>query len=452
MGIAPGVIVEERAGISLPINASATVPCFIGKWYGLDGKVIGADKGCIKVSYWMDYYSKFSHGPLSATAEIISTPPVDENPDYTYVIGPVNVEQRTEDSSVALKHYFENGGGPCYLLSATDLSSAAEISKLAPKIEEYAEISLLVMGAESTASDSVYETLAALFDKKKGHFLIMHGLNKSAKASNVLQEEAQAAFYYPYLQLSQKYWIDDAGVKVTGYADKESPIEEGASPESISLLELVTRSPSLSQKIRSELDKKVTEYNKDNPHITIPPSAAVAGAYCRTDRERGIWKAPANVAIRGGIPTVRVGEDEQGDLNKKGTNVIRWFDGQGAVIYGARTLVNEAQTDWLYVPVRRLFNQVERDVADVMRFAVFEPNMSATWIRVKSAIEGYLYNIWKLGGLMGSRPEEGYFVQVGKDITMRGEEIEDGKMIVKIGMAAVRPAEFIILQFTQNML
>ncbi len=186
--------------------------------------------------------------------------------------------------------------------------------------------------------------------------------------------------------------------------------------------------------------------------IPVPPSAVMAGIYCSVDRERGVWKAPANVSIKGGLrPVVKVTDRQQGDHNEDGkiaVNMIRDFRNVGTLVWGARTM--GLTPDWRYVPVRRLFDTAERDIKRVARFAVFEPNTGVTWTRVKSAIESYLHNIWQMGGLMGSRPEEGYFVQMGEGITMTRDDVLSGKMIVKIGLAAVRPAEFIILQFTQE--
>ncbi|MCF7696880.1 phage tail sheath subtilisin-like domain-containing protein [Mycetohabitans sp. B2] len=187
--------------------------------------------------------------------------------------------------------------------------------------------------------------------------------------------------------------------------------------------------------------------------ISIPPSAAVAGAVCTTDRERGVWKAPANIGLKGGVrPNQNVSDTVQGIYNtlEKPLNIIRAFQGTDPMIWGARTLATDTKR-WRYVPVRRLFSAVEKDIRKAMRVAVFEPNSQPTWERVRSAIDNYLHSIWRQGGLMGPKPEEAYFVQIGRGVTMTDDDILQGKMIVKIGMAAVRPAEFIILQFTQDM-
>ncbi|MCG3469089.1 phage tail sheath subtilisin-like domain-containing protein [Xenorhabdus bovienii] len=182
----------------------------------------------------------------------------------------------------------------------------------------------------------------------------------------------------------------------------------------------------------------------------IPPSAAMAGVYASVDLSRGVWKAPANVALKGGLkPEFLVTDELQAEYNTGlAINMIRNFSNTGTTVWGARTLKDD--DNWRYVPVRRLFNTVERDVKRAMSFAMFEPNNQPTWERVRAAISNYLHSLWQQGGLAGGKEEEAYFVQIGKDITMTKEQINQGQMIVKIGLAAVRPAEFIVLQFTQD--
>ncbi|OTA18524.1 phage tail sheath protein [Xenorhabdus vietnamensis] len=188
----------------------------------------------------------------------------------------------------------------------------------------------------------------------------------------------------------------------------------------------------------------------DWAQTTIPPSAVIAGVYSSVDLSRGVWKAPANIALKGSLePAFLVTDELQGAYNSgRAINMIRNFSNTGATVWGARTLKDD--DNWRYVPVRRLFNTVERDVKRAMSFAMFEPNSQPTWERVRAAISNYLHSLWQQGGLAGSKEEEAYFVQIGKGITMTPEQINQGQMIVKVGLAAVRPAEFIILQFTQD--
>ncbi|MEB2782560.1 phage tail sheath subtilisin-like domain-containing protein [Algoriphagus sp. C2-6-M1] len=190
--------------------------------------------------------------------------------------------------------------------------------------------------------------------------------------------------------------------------------------------------------------------------MELYPSASMAGICARVDRQRGVWKAPANVDVRGVIkPVVAVSAEDQGLLNVdptsgKSINVIRFFQGKGNLVWGARTLAGN-DNEWRYIPVRRFYIFVEESVKKATEFVVFEPNDANTWLRVKTMIENFLSNLWRDGALAGSKPEEAFFVRIGLGKTMTPLDILEGRLIVEIGMAAVRPAEFIILKFSHKL-
>ncbi len=190
--------------------------------------------------------------------------------------------------------------------------------------------------------------------------------------------------------------------------------------------------------------------------MDLYPSAAMAGVYARVDSQRGVWKAPANVAIRSMLkPTVAVSPEEQETLNVdapsgKSINVIRFFQGKGNLVWGARTLAGN-DNEWRYIPVRRLYIFIEESVKKASEFVVFEPNDANTWLRVKTMIENFLTNLWREGALAGAKSEEAFFVRVGLGQTMTALDILEGRMNVEIGLAAVRPAEFIILKFSHKL-
>ncbi len=190
--------------------------------------------------------------------------------------------------------------------------------------------------------------------------------------------------------------------------------------------------------------------------VTLPPSAAVAGIYASVDRDRGVWKAPANVSVTSVIgPVVKITNDQQEGLNVdptggKSVNAIRAFTGKGTLVWGARTLAGN-DNEWRYVPVRRLFSMIEESSRRSTAFAVFEPNDLTTWLKVKGMIESFLYGLWEQGALAGSTPDAAYFVNVGLGKTMTAQDVLEGRMIVEIGAAAVRPAEFIILRFMHKL-
>jgi len=154
-------------------------------------------------------------------------------------------------------------------------------------------------------------------------------------------------------------------------------------------------------------------------------------------------------------PASKITHEEQASLNVdptagKSINAIRAFTGKGILIWGARTLAGN-DNEWRYISVRRLFNMIEESAKKSTSFAVFEPNDATTWLKVKGMIESYLYSLWERGALAGSTPEAAYYVNVGLGKTMTAQDILEGRMIVEIGVAAVRPAEFIIIRFMHKL-
>jgi phage tail sheath protein FI len=188
--------------------------------------------------------------------------------------------------------------------------------------------------------------------------------------------------------------------------------------------------------------------------ILVPPSGAMAGVYTAVDSTRGVWKAPANVSLSFVIsPAVPIDDADQEDLNVdtnagKSVNAIRAFTGKGTLVWGARTLTGN-DNNFRYISVRRFYIMVESSVKAAAFQFVFEPNDIHTWLKVKAMIENYLFELWQQGALAGIKPEQAYYVKVGLGQTMTSQDILEGRMIVEIGMAVVRPAEFIILRFTQ---
>ena len=181
--------------------------------------------------------------------------------------------------------------------------------------------------------------------------------------------------------------------------------------------------------------------------VRIPPSGHVAGVYARSDAERGVHKAPANEVVRGatGLP-IQVTRAEQDMLNPIGVNCIRSFPGRGIRIWGARTLSSDAS--WRYINVRRLFNMVEESIEGGTQWVVFEPNDRDLWARVRRDVTAYLKTVWSSGALFGSTPQEAFYVKC--DDELNPPEVRDlGQLIVEIGLAPVKPAEFVIFRISQ---
>lgn len=187
-----------------------------------------------------------------------------------------------------------------------------------------------------------------------------------------------------------------------------------------------------------------------------PPSGAIAGIYALVDNQRGVWKAPANVSLNGVIaPAASFTTSETDALNVDATggksiNAIRAFVGKGTLVWGARTLAGN-DNEWRYVSVRRFFNMVEESIKKSTYWAVFEPNDANTWVKVRGMIENYLTQKWREGALAGATPRDAFFVRCGLGVTMNAQDILEGRMNVEIGMAVVRPAEFIILKFSHKL-
>ena len=186
----------------------------------------------------------------------------------------------------------------------------------------------------------------------------------------------------------------------------------------------------------------------DKRNIAIPPSGSVMGIYARSDNERGVHKAPANEVVRACVGLdCNFNKGEQDILNPKGVNLIRVFPGMGIRVWGARTATSDST--WKYVNVRRLFIFIEESIKANTNWAVFEPNDETLWVRVKRTIEVFLTGLWRDGSLAGTSSDEAFFVNVDRT-TMSQDDIDNGRLICVIGIAPVKPAEFVIFRITQK--
>lgn len=186
----------------------------------------------------------------------------------------------------------------------------------------------------------------------------------------------------------------------------------------------------------------------DKKNVSIPPSGSMIGIYARSDNSRGVHKAPANEVVRGCVGLdCQFNTGEQDILNPKGVNLIRSFAGQGIRVWGARTASSDGS--WKYINVRRLFIFIEESIKANTNWAVFEPNDEILWVRIQRSISVFLTNLWRDGSLAGSSPEESFFVNIGRD-TMTQDDIDNGRLVCVIGVAPVKPAEFVIFRISQK--
>ncbi len=183
--------------------------------------------------------------------------------------------------------------------------------------------------------------------------------------------------------------------------------------------------------------------------VDVFPSGHIAGIWARNDATRGVHKAPANEIIRGALNvTQRLTKDEQGVLNPVGVNCIRYFAREGIRVWGARTLA-DAASEWRYLNVRRLFNMIEESIAEATRWIVFEPNDRELWKSIRRDVGAFLTRVWLDGALMGRTADEAFFVKCDEE-TNPPEVIDAGMVVAIIGIAPVKPAEFVIFQISQH--
>lgn len=401
-------------------------------------------------------------GEKLASRKIIANPPANVSPYKLYY---------------CLQIHFSNGGGPCYIVSVDDYDnvpikgdSATPVSIWGglEAIKAIDEPTLLVFPdvipailPETVGSvyKDIYDAALSQCETLKDRFVIIDVKDVTtdpfADAQNFrdngigISNLKYGAAYYPNLNTSLNYAYSSADQTITHtnlYPSGATLAEAGVS-DNLTLETLETTDPSLSRNILAEIKKQ---------YITLPPSGAVAGIYARVDRQRGVWKAPANVDVRTVIgPSRKVSPDQQADLNVDATsgksiNAIRTFTGKGTLVWGARTLAGN-DNEWRYIPVRRLFIFIEESVRKTTEFVVFEPNDANTWLRAKTMIENFLSKLWRDGALAGAKPEEAFYVRVGLGQTMSAQDILEGRLIIEIAIAAVRPAEFIILKFSHKL-
>ncbi|WP_347555593.1 phage tail sheath C-terminal domain-containing protein [Robbsia sp. KACC 23696] len=331
------------------------------------------------------------YGTLKSAADYV------ELDSWLAVTTRVAENSRTTTLYLALAAYFTNGGGRCYV---------CPVGKLDAVVPTLSDVTLLVQaGVTSTAAPGKEHLSSTTVTTLCGRAFGIFGLLDTPSGASALGADAKID---PALTI-----FGESALKNENVAFYFPWFKAGAS--------------------------------------AVPPSAVMAGIYAQVDAERGVWKAPANVAVQGLTLATNVSDADQGKLNSHSSpvNVVRQFGSDAPMVWGARTA--DLDSLFKYIPVRRLFNALERDIKKAMKLVVFEPNTSATWEKVRSAIDHYLYEIWRQGGLSGTKPEEAYRILIGRDVTMRAEDIENGKLIAEVAVAPSRPAEFIILRFSEKM-
>lgn len=559
----PNVYVEEVSTLPPSVVPVATaIPAFIG----CTEKAGNSNQyryQPVRISSILDYTTLF--GEAAPTEFTVTVKEETVNGQKNEQITNITRGENSKDTPdflmyYALRLFFENGGGACYIVSVGDYSetqpSKDDFNKGLAAIRQEDEPTLLVLTDGVNLNSVDYYALCGEVLKQcndlKDRFGIFDILASDGKTptkemgsefrQNIGNNHLKyGAAYYPYLQTALNYYYTDQSVTIQGVSntnntepsnqigeylvggekglkvtyngsESDNPrlkitltnrqsiaiendngvltihlpssgatvkeitdaattvgnyrlslqgVETTRIDTALEETKLVYPVSELGTKLEQIKTQKTELYNiiktaLNGMRVVMPPSGAVAGIYATIDRERGVWKAPANVSIASVIaPTVKITNEDQENLNidvtsGKSINAIRSFTGKGTLIWGARTLAGN-DNEWRYISVRRLFNLIEESVQKATAFAVFESNNAITWLKIKTLISSYLEGLWRQGALAGATAEQAFFVNVGLGQTMTTQDILEGRMIVEIGIAAVRPAEFIILRFSHKL-
>lgn len=485
----PGVYVQEISIFPPSIaQVETAIPAFIGYTEKAESNGISLLNQPTKIRSFVEFREYFGES-FTPRFDLVPKIPQDtkpiriENQEFSLQIKPLQRAYLYH----ALLDFFSNSGGTCFIVSVGTYGGkdSLEIKKeellgtsFSPNgqpiigglkaMENATEPSLLLIPDAVALEDDCYEVYRAMlghcaternrfsiFDIYDGYKLpedcIENFRNKTG--TNHL---SYGAAYYP--------WLDrPTGYLEVSFKNLDSSINLSAILPEVKAKEFLTSDPMPEGKMLHqgllaisrtyvEILQAIKEQLK-----SAPPSGAVAGVYSLMDNTRGVWKAPANISVNGfEKPSIVISKENQENLNTGGAsgksiNAIRSFIGKGILIWGARTLAGN-DNEWRYVAVRRTFLMVEESIQNSLNQFVFEPNDANTWTRIRVMVENFLSSLWRQGTLAGSKPDHSFYVRIGLGQTMTSQDILDGKMIVEIGMALVRPAEFIILRLNLKMM
>lgn len=467
----PDVYVEEIAAFPPSVAEVATaIPAFIG--YTEKATEKADDDRILKPTkiFSLREYEEYFGGPED---DAIAITVADDG------AGGLSVSSFTEPTVKYLLYYsvelfFANGGGKCYITSVGSYQATAALGLtgdeginpatmygLADGLGAVAledEPTLIVIPEAVNLAPGDYATLVQavlaqcgqlrdrfgvfdLFDGRKDEPLTPAELatNRGYFGNNDLQ---YGAAYYPFIRTTINFYVNSA-------EDNVSVTHKGTEGRTLGSFSVTGANPNAA--VYDFVKATLKEH-----FLVLPPSGAIVGVYAATDADRGVWKAPANVSLADVIaPVVKIDNTYQDSLtvdaaSGKSINAIRAFTGRGALVWGARTLAGN-DNEWRYIPVRRFFTMVEESVKKSTQWTVFEPNDANTWSKVRGMIENYLTEKWRDGALAGTTTKDAFFVNCGLGTTMTAQDILEGRLIVQMGMAPVRPAEFVILQFSHKL-
>jgi len=490
----PGVYIEEKSAFASSVVPVATaVPVFLGYTQKAARGSKSLKNVPTKISSFAEFEQFFGGAPKVK---------FDITEDDTRVTGyRLDVDPATRFLlHSAVKFFYSNGGGDCYILSVGDYSAGVNAKDFndeatgagLPQLLKYNEPTLLAIPEAILLSNDECSSLqqAMLLHcgfATKNRFAILDVYNgnqdrtydetdvinrfREGIGSNFLQ---WGAAYYPFVQTTI---VSSGDVNFTNIKNKADLIET-LSNDVNAALESGTMNEARANAIKEELVKIETASTNEeisslqstlkvvSPKLNsilsemaeslnlLPPSSGMAGIYAMVDSSINIAKAPANLSLGSVIsPSVQITNKTQEELNLplngKAINAIRSFQGKGVLVWGARTLDGNSQ-DWRYISVRRTMTFLEQSIKAAAEGYVFEPNNTTTWSTLKATVTNFLLNQWQSGILAGQSPDDAFSVSIGLGTTMTPNDILDGILKLTVKVAIVRPAEFIVITFEQQ--
>jgi hypothetical protein len=384
----PGIYMEEISGGTRSITAVSSSTAALLGVAPAEGKHLNEP---VAISNWSQFVREF----------------VEKNSPST-------------DLARAVFGFFNNGGSRCYVLNVGKGNPIAGDERRREGISALETVDeARIIAAPGYTDISSYETLISHCEKMKNRFAIL-----------------DAPFQVDNLDALKKVGTAKATVIGDDDDEKKASSADALRPRQTDCAALyfpwITARDPLS----------------NGMIVKTPVSGHLAGIYARTDATRGVHKAPANEQIRGALDLCyKVTREEQGGLNAAGINCIRFFPDSGILVWGARTLAAES-SEWRYISVRRLFNMIEESIERGTSWIVFESNDPRTWKSIERDIRAFLTLVWRDGALKGNTPEQAFFVKCDEE-TNPPEVIDAGRLITEIGIAPVKPAEFIIFRIFQ---
>ena len=510
---APGVYIQEKKAFpNSTVEVATAIPGFIGHTAKADNHSKSLLNKAWRISSMGEYHQYYGTGPYPLFNIVENTDPAVQA-DFNVGASGYLLEQPEGQEGGhyllynALRLFFQNGGGACYIVSVGNYSQDQEPARFQAGIEELLkeqEITIVVIPdavlfkqpdciklqqAMLTHCGSVMRNRVAILDVWGGDksrrdpsgdcvalFRDSLGINNldygmsyypwlntsivdadELSYENILNKDVLAALLRQERNLPEVL-TEDATAKQAEQWQAIADIEKDwaeAAPE-LSRGAIQNNKIMLNKTLMAFSNLFKTVLDGIQYHLNVlPPSSALAGIYALVDGSRGVWKAPANVSLNGVIsPCVAISAADQEDLNVttagKSINALRAFTGEGTLVWGARTLDGNS-LDWRYINVRRTMIMLEESCRLAAKPMVFEPNVAGTWVNIRSMIENFLTGVWKRGGLAGATPSDAFRVFVGLGETMEPEDILEGILRVTVMVSISRPAEFIEITFQQQM-